>query len=361
MWGTGGTGADGAGAAGGAGARGARDGGAGGTRVGGSGDTGGGGIGGVGAGDSGGTGGAGGAGATDGTGTAPRRLFLVFRLPLALLWLSCAEHHEPKSRPAYPVRTVSHDRRPLPPPVPGTHIMALRPSSIPQCVALPSPPLSSLPDVPDLESDFARTASPTLTRLLVTFVTDPSNESTAASAFVTELVDFAATCRLDYIASLISESQSDCPPSVGGELALSSDVLEDMQFELQCIAVALPGFASMLLCLEGDSDALDIPTPQSYAEAITGTYVDEVPPPGANIVDGMWIFRVKQPPISPPAFKARYVARGFSQPQGVDFFQTFSPTPKMTTLQVLLHVAAQRDYELHSLDFSTAFIQGNLH
>ncbi|CAI7886860.1 unnamed protein product [Closterium sp. NIES-54] len=93
----------------------------------------------------------------------------------------------------------------------------------------------------------------------------------------------------------------------------------------------------------------------------TGTYVDEVPPPGANIVSGMWIFRVKRPPGSPPAFKARYVARGFSQRQGVDFFQTFSPTPKMTTLRVLLHVAAQRDYELHSLDFSTAFLQGSLH
>ncbi|CAI7771531.1 unnamed protein product, partial [Closterium sp. NIES-53] len=69
----------------------------------------------------------------------------------------------------------------------------------------------------------------------------------------------------------------------------------------------------------------------------TGTYVDEVPPPGANIVSGMWIFR------------------------GVEFFQTFSPTPKMTTLWVLLHVAAQRDYEFHSLDFSTAFLQGSLH
>ncbi|CAI7798048.1 unnamed protein product [Closterium sp. NIES-54] len=93
----------------------------------------------------------------------------------------------------------------------------------------------------------------------------------------------------------------------------------------------------------------------------TGTYVDEVPPPGANIVSGMWIFRVKRPPGSPPVFKARYVARGFSQRQGVDYFQTFSPTPKMTTLRVLLHVAAQRDYELHSLDFSTAFLQGSLH
>ncbi|CAI7918900.1 unnamed protein product [Closterium sp. NIES-53] len=93
----------------------------------------------------------------------------------------------------------------------------------------------------------------------------------------------------------------------------------------------------------------------------TGTYVDEVPPPGANIVDVMWIFRVKLLPGSPPAFKACNVPRGFRQRQGVDYFQTFSPTLKMTTLWVLLHVAAQRDYELHSLDYSTAFLQGSLH
>ncbi|CAI7904829.1 unnamed protein product [Closterium sp. NIES-54] len=93
----------------------------------------------------------------------------------------------------------------------------------------------------------------------------------------------------------------------------------------------------------------------------TGTYVDTVPPPRANVVDGMWLFKVKRPPGSPPVFKARYVARGFSQCEGFEFFHTFAPTPKMTTLQVLLHVAAQRDYKLHSLDFSTAFLQGSLH
>ncbi|CAI7757647.1 unnamed protein product [Closterium sp. NIES-54] len=75
----------------------------------------------------------------------------------------------------------------------------------------------------------------------------------------------------------------------------------------------------------------------------------------------MWILRVKRPPGSPPVFKTRYVARGFSQRQGVHFFQTFYPTPKMTTLRVVLRITAQGDYELHSLDFSTAFLQGNLH
>ncbi|CAI5991784.1 unnamed protein product [Closterium sp. NIES-64] len=249
-------------------------------------------------------------------------------------------------------------------------------------VALPSPPASSLPDVPGPESDLARVAHPTVTRLLATIVTNPSFESTVASALVTELVDFAAIRRLDYVASLITESESVCPPSVEGELALGCDVLEDRQFELECLAAVIPRFASMLLCPEGDPDALDIPTTRTHAEAITGeyssrwqiamdaemaswkstgTYVDEVPPLGANIVDDMWIFRVKRPPGFPPIFKACYVAQGFSQRQGVDLFQTFSPTPKMTTLRVILHVAAQRDYKLHSLDFSTTFLHGSLH
>ncbi|CAI7820075.1 unnamed protein product [Closterium sp. NIES-53] len=295
-----------------------------------------------------------------------------------------AERREPESRPTSPVRAARTGHRvprQRPPAVPGTHQMALRPSTAPQRVPLPSPPESSLPALADPESDSLHAASPTVTRLLAIVVTDPSFESTAASALVAELVDFAAHCRLNYAACLVAESESVCPTSVGGECALSTDVLEDRQEEFQCFATALPHLVSMLLAPEGDPDAPDIPTPRSYAEAIegpysqwqsakdaemaswksTGTYVDEVPPPGANIVGGMWIFRVKRPPGSPPVFKARYVARGFSQRQGVDYFQTFSPTPKMTTLRVLLHVAAQRDYELHSLDFSTAFLQGSLH
>ncbi|CAI7846832.1 unnamed protein product [Closterium sp. NIES-54] len=268
---------------------------------------------------------------------------------------------EPASRPISPVRTARRAPRSRPPHVPGTHTMALRPSSVPLRVPLPAPPKSSLPEVPDPESDRARAASFTVARLLATAVTDPSFESAAASALVAELLDFAAACRLDYTSDLVAESVLASPPSVGGEYALGTNVLEERQEDFECLAAAVPRIASMLLAPEGDLDAPDIPTPRSYAEAIkgpcssqwqaamdaemaswksTGTYVDEVPPPGANIVDGMWIFMVKRPPGSPPAFKAHYVTRGFSQRQGVDYFQTFSPTPKMTTLRVLLHVAA---------------------
>ncbi|CAI7912061.1 unnamed protein product [Closterium sp. NIES-53] len=240
--------------------------------------------------------------------------------------------------------------------------MALRPSSVPLQVSLPSPPASSLAESPNPESDLVRAATATVPHLLAAVVTDPSFESAAASALVAEL--------------------SDCLPSVGGECALGTDVLEDRSEDFECLAAAVPHLVAMRLAREGDPDAPDIPTPRSYVEAITGpysshwqtamdtemaswkstgTYINAIPPPGANTVNGMWIFRVKQPPGPPPVFKARYVARSFSQRQGADFFQTFSLTPKMTTLWVLLHVAAQRDYELHSLHFSIAFLQGRMH
>ncbi|CAI7883748.1 unnamed protein product [Closterium sp. NIES-54] len=359
-------GAAGAGAAGGAGGAGAV-GGPGGARIGGTGAAGTGGAAGVVAGDPGAEG-AGAVSAISGGVARPRPYYVpLLQQPASPLpgpspysgpTRGLTERREPESCPvspesrsASPVRTVCAGRRVSrlrPPPVPGTHSMTLRPSTAPHCVPLPSPPASSLPDGPNPESDSLRAASLAVMCFLATAVTDPLFESTAASALVAELVEFAADCRLDYATSLVAESASAsvCPPSVG------------------------------------DPDAPDIPTPRSYAEAIegpyssqwqaamdaemaswksTGTYVDEVPPPGANIVSGMWIFRVKRPPDSPPVFKARYVARGFSQRQGVDFFQTFSPTPKMTNLRVLQHVAAQRDYELYSLDFSTAFLQGSLH
>ncbi|CAI5977020.1 unnamed protein product [Closterium sp. NIES-64] len=247
---------------------------------------------------------------------------------------------EPEPRAAVRARV----RRPRAPTVLGTHDMTLRPSSVPQRVVLPLPPASSLPAVADPQSNLTRASSPTVTCLLATVVTDPTFSSPAASALIAELVDFAAVYRLNYLARLVSNLVPAYPPSVGGETALGCtalgcDVLEDRQDKLECLAATSPHHATMLLAPEGDPDALDIPTPRSYREAISGeyssqwqtamdakmtswkstvTYDDEVPPLGANIVSGMWIFRVKRPP-------------------------------------------AQRDYELHSLDLSIAFLQGSLH
>ncbi|CAI7775789.1 unnamed protein product [Closterium sp. NIES-53] len=219
----------------------------------------------------------------------PKHVLEAHHLPISTLEHGLAHAFRP-------ARRVLRSR---PPPVPGTHAMALRPSSVPLRFPLLAPPESSLPEAPDPESDRAHAASPTVSRLLATAVTDPSFESAAASALIAELLDFAAACHLDYTTVLVA-------------------------------SLRLP----VLRPSGGDPDAPDIPTPRSYAEAITGpyssqwqasmdaemaswkstgTYVDEFPPSWANIVNGMWIFRVKRPPGSPPALKARYVARGFRQ------------------------------------------------
>ncbi|CAI7781996.1 unnamed protein product [Closterium sp. NIES-53] len=218
---------------------------------------------------------------------------------------------------------------------------------------LPQPPDSSLTVLHDPLSNYLRASRPVVSRVLSALVTHPTAPLSSVSALVTTVAGFASSHRLDYAAHLLG-----------------------------FLAASVPHLCAMLLAPEGDPDALDIPIPRTHAEAVsgpwasywiaveeakmasyrsTGTYVDSVPPPGTNVVSGMWLYMVKRSPGSPPVFKARYVARGFSQRKGVDFFENFAPTPKMTTLRVLLHITAQHDYELHSLDFSTAFLQGSLH
>ncbi|CAI7896498.1 unnamed protein product [Closterium sp. NIES-53] len=145
------------------------------------------------------------------------------------------ERREPASRPASLVCNGRHVPRPRPPPVPGTLAMALRHSCVPMRGPLPPPPESPLPAVPDPESDRARVASPTVSY---------------------------------YATALVAESESASPPSVGGEFALGSDVLEDTQEDFESHAAAVPRFASMLLAPDGDLDAPDIPTPRSYTEVI---------------------------------------------------------------------------------------------
>ncbi|CAI7888139.1 unnamed protein product [Closterium sp. NIES-53] len=129
-----------------------------------------------------------------------------------------------------------------------------------------------------------------------------------------------------------------------------------LQENFECLAAAVPRFASMLLAPKGDPDAPDIPTPRSYVEAITGpyssqwqaamdakmaswkstgTYVDEVPSPGANIVDGMWIFRA--PREWHDTLRTALAALGFA-PSTADPSLFLCTDTSLPSLYVLLYV-----------------------
>ena len=55
-------------------------------------------------------------------------------------------------------------------------------------------------------------------------------------------------------------------------------------------------------------------------------------------------------------YKARVVARGFGQKEGVDYDEIFSPVVRHTSIRVLLAIVAHQNLELEELDVKVAFL-----
>lgn len=79
-------------------------------------------------------------------------------------------------------------------------------------------------------------------------------------------------------------------------------------------------------------------------------------PEGKNAVGGRWVYAVKNNSDETETYKARYVAKGYSQVAGIDYKETFSPTANMTSVRCLMQLAAQYDLELHQMDVKTAYL-----
>ena len=84
-------------------------------------------------------------------------------------------------------------------------------------------------------------------------------------------------------------------------------------------------------------------------------------PEGKNVVGSHWVFKVKRDGDGcVQQFKARLVAQGYSQTEGVDYNEVFSPVVQNTSIRSLLALANVHDWEVHQMDIKTAFLQGNL-
>ena len=92
-----------------------------------------------------------------------------------------------------------------------------------------------------------------------------------------------------------------------------------------------------------------------------GTWEEFILPKGANLVSTKWVFDVKKSVTGETErFKARLVARGFSQQYGVDYIETFAPTVRMDTLRMFLAMVAKEDLNCRQYDIKNAFTESHL-
>ena len=79
------------------------------------------------------------------------------------------------------------------------------------------------------------------------------------------------------------------------------------------------------------------------------------------MVTSKWIYKIKHAADGNiEKYKVRFVARGFSQKEGIDYDETFAPIARYTTVKTIISLAAVFRWKLHQMDVKTAFLNGKI-
>ena len=79
------------------------------------------------------------------------------------------------------------------------------------------------------------------------------------------------------------------------------------------------------------------------------------------MVTSWWLYKLKHAiDGSLEKYKARFVARGFSQVEGIDYDETFASVAQYTSIRILISIAAEMGWKIHQMDVKTAFLNGTI-
>jgi hypothetical protein len=101
---------------------------------------------------------------------------------------------------------------------------------------------------------------------------------------------------------------------------------------------------------------------EEYSALMRNHIWDLVPPRKAvNLIDNKWVFKVKKKADgSVEKLKAILVAKGYKQRFGIDYFDTYSPVVKPTTIRIILSLAVSQGWTMRQVDIQNAFLHGVL-
>jgi hypothetical protein len=99
---------------------------------------------------------------------------------------------------------------------------------------------------------------------------------------------------------------------------------------------------------------------EEYQSIVKNDVWDEVPRPKEKIVvSSKWIYKIKHSTDgSIEKYKARFVARGFSQKEEIDYEETFTPAARYTSIRAILAIAIVKKWKVHQMDVKTTFLNG---
>ena len=99
---------------------------------------------------------------------------------------------------------------------------------------------------------------------------------------------------------------------------------------------------------------------EEYQSIMKNDVWDVVPrPEGKSVVTSKWIYKIKHTADGNiEKYKARFVARCFSQKEGIDYEETFVPVARYTSIKTVLALAAMMNWKVHQMDVKTTFLNG---